>query len=304
MAVTKVLTFVAGLSAALPAYCFAESSNQADVRRALEDGWKVTGTGDVVYGKMLTEGDWLQGSEAVVSSCYSENPQPFLQWLQQEVNANYAKMAPGFPGLTQQTLMNWLQQSITQHRVIQYNKLQLEAGFATYNRWQEWSHPSLDTSHWPWKYKDVQEKNPLPNWHQFYLRFRLVAAGATAARHPVRQYVERTLPYFSKNVNATVVDTVYYYDFGDNRVDMFSRTWSADGTRTYVASPKRTATVLSRGPDFLTIQPPGKAEAPLKLTNGTVYAYRNCPISPAPAGRDPRTIDWWPLAPGHFSPWP
>jgi hypothetical protein len=163
----------------------AEDSNRNEVRRNLETGWSV------VWGKNFTEGDWVQGTAAIAESIAAENPGPFLRWFGQAVQDNFSKIQQNLPGVAQRDLERWVIQSIKNKQVVRYKGLEIEAGFATYNRWQTVVYDEPRTREtWiqvgPLKTKGfetymarVEKKVPLPNWHQFYLRYKLVPAVAS-----------------------------------------------------------------------------------------------------------------------------
>ncbi|MEN6537118.1 MAG: hypothetical protein ABFD89_25910 [Bryobacteraceae bacterium] len=274
----------------------AEESNQKEVRASLErDGWRVA------YGAIFTEGDWLEGTAAVVGSIYLKNSAPIDAWIKEEADKNYAKIRGQVANLALEDLTNLCLQSIRQKRLVEIRNLQIEAGFATYNRWQEWSHPSLDTSRLPWRYRNVTERTALPNWHQLYLRYRIVGNTQAERRYPIRRYDSRYLPpYINREINKLCIEEVFYYDYGDNEVDIFCYLRSPDGRTTYKALPKRTATVTERGENLLVIRSAPPQDVPTKLTDTGVYVYRTFPTRPLPPGVDPNRVDWWPAADGRF----
>jgi hypothetical protein len=158
-----------------------EDSNRNDVRAKLEDGWSV------IYGKNFTEADWAQGVAAIAESIASDSPSSFLRWFGDEMNDNLTKIQRNLSDVAMSDLQRWIVQSLKQKTVIQYKGLRLEAGFATYNRWQRLvydeprtgqqkvSGPFGTWTYVPYVYTArVEKKIPLPNWNQFYLRYRLV----------------------------------------------------------------------------------------------------------------------------------
>ena len=156
----------------------AEKTNQKDVRKSLsKDGWQVA------YGTMFTEGDWLEAAGSVVASYYSANPAPIEEWVRSEVDRNYAKIAPQVENLALADLKNMCIKSIRDGKLYQIKNLQVEVSIATYKRWEEWKHPSLDLK--TGKYRNVTEKTKYPNWHQLYLRYRVVPNGNQGSPKPI-----------------------------------------------------------------------------------------------------------------------
>lgn len=159
----------------------AESSNRNQVRSNLQqNGW------DVVWGHNFTEGDWVEGTGAIATSVASESPKPFLQWFDYKLEQNIQKLARNSTKLTTSRLKSIVLQSLKSKRIIQNNELQLQAGFATYKRWKRvvYHEPrsykckqKLPFGGWTWvpctTTKQVEKNVSLPNWHQFYVRYRL-----------------------------------------------------------------------------------------------------------------------------------
>jgi hypothetical protein len=180
---TAVLAAVATLGSA--GVGRAEDSNRNDVRANLEKGgWSV------IWGKNFTEGDWAEGSKAVAESVAAENPGPFLAWFGRVVDENFAKIERNLPGVAKRDLERWVVQSLKQRQIVRYKGFQIEAGFATYNRWQTVAYDEPRTRKkkvygplgtWTWGFEAyterVEKKVPLPNWHQFYIRYKLVPEG-------------------------------------------------------------------------------------------------------------------------------
>ncbi len=158
----------------------AEDSNRNDVRANLEkDGWRV------IWGKNFTEGDWARGTAAIAESVAAENPTAFLAWFDQALDQNFTKIEHNLKDVTRKDLERWIIQSLKEKKAIKYRGLRIEAGFATYNRWQRVVYDEPRTREtWikvgPLKTKGfepymerVEKKVALPNWHQFYLRYQL-----------------------------------------------------------------------------------------------------------------------------------
>jgi len=171
----------------------AESSNRNEVRANLaKGGWSI------VWGKNFTEGDWIEGSAAIGGSVASGNAGPFLAWFDQVLAENFSKIQRNMVGVARRDLERWIVESLQQKRVITYQGLEIQAGFATYNRSQRTVHheprPSWTWIHGPFgsktkipdgvKMHKVEHTIPLPNWHQFYVRYRFVGAGRTTVRRP------------------------------------------------------------------------------------------------------------------------
>ena len=159
----------------------AESTNRNQVRSNLQqNGW------DVVWGHNFTEGDWVEGTGAIATSVVSESPQPFLKWFDYKLDQNFQKLARNSTQLTTSRLKRIVLQSLKSKRIVQNDQLQLKAGFVTYKRWKRvvYSEPHtykckqrLPFGGWTWSVcsttKTVEKSVPLPNWHQFYVRYRL-----------------------------------------------------------------------------------------------------------------------------------
>ena len=186
MRITRLAVAIALSTVCVTAYSWAESSNRGEVRASLErDNWRVA------WGDMFTEGDWLEGTLSVVASIYSENPGPFIAYMKQVAQQNYNRIVAQVPDLLLADLENWMKQSVETGKVITYRNLAIDAGFATYRRWQKWTHPSLDTSHWPWRYRDVTDTTALPNWHQFFVytyRLNPTSSSGQVVRRPIRGF--------------------------------------------------------------------------------------------------------------------
>lgn len=182
---TRHILGLAVLLASIPANAWAENSNQSEVRASLErDGWRVA------YGRMITEKEYWDTSVSIVESVYLKDPQPFIDYITTFVDSNVDKIAAQIPGVARADLIRWFDQSVRQNNIVTFRNLELNAGFATYQRWQEWTHPTVEG--WPPHVGHATEKTPLPNWQQFYVRYRLVGgtpqlpgSAATRFRIPV-----------------------------------------------------------------------------------------------------------------------
>ncbi len=167
---------------------FAQESNRNTVRSNLsKDGWSV------VWGKNFTEADWARGTLAIAESVAAENPGPFLKWFGETVDENFSKIERNLKDVSKRDLQNWVVQSLKSKKIIRYKNFRIEAGFATYNRWKRvvYDEPrtrqvkkSLPFGGWtyvPEVYTARVEKQiPLPNWHQFYLRYQLVSGNTNS----------------------------------------------------------------------------------------------------------------------------
>jgi hypothetical protein len=132
-------------------YAWAESSNRDEVRRSLErDGWTV------IYGKNITEKDWIEMIAALTPSIVSGEPTLFLAWFSETVAEIAQKFGKSGLEIAQSQLENLIVESLKKKSLIQLDRFQVEAGIATYNRWET----------------VLGNKIPLPNWHQFYIRIR------------------------------------------------------------------------------------------------------------------------------------
>lgn len=162
----------------------AQDSNRNDVRANLEkDGWTV------VWGKNFTEADWAEGSKSIAESVAAENPGPFLKWFTQVLNENFNKIKNNLPGVLVDELERIVLQSLKQRQIVQIQGLRLEAGFATYNRWKNIS-ADVPTGKVIWKGIDskvetrtIRREIPLPNWHQFYVRYKIIREEAQSRQN-------------------------------------------------------------------------------------------------------------------------
>jgi len=161
----------------------AEESNRNVVRANLEQGgWSV------VWGKNFTEADWVRGLRAIAQSVAEENPGPFLEWFGQTLDENFSKIERNLRSVSRRDLERWILQSLKQKQIINYKGFLIEAGFATYDRWERvvYDEPRSRMemrrepitgieSEVPVFYTErVERRTNLPNWHQFYIRYRLV----------------------------------------------------------------------------------------------------------------------------------
>jgi hypothetical protein len=155
----------------------AESSNRNQVRQSLSGGgWTV------VWGKNFTEGDWVLGSAAIAESVAAKNPQPFLAWFDAVLQENFAKIQGNLVTVNLGDLEALVMRSLSQKGTVAVAGLDLDAGFATYNRWERIVVEVPDGIEFQGikskvKMKRIEKKIPLPNWHQFYVRYRLKDGG-------------------------------------------------------------------------------------------------------------------------------
>lgn len=169
----KTAALAVGLMVVTAAGGRAEDSNRNDVRADKEkDGWTV------VWGKNFTEGDWIKGTKAIAESVAAENPGPFLAWFEQTLEENFTKVLKNLDGVARKDLERWLVESLKGKKLVSYKGLKIEAGFATYNRWERVVVEVPDGVEWQGikskvKMKKIEKKIPLPNWHQFYVRYKL-----------------------------------------------------------------------------------------------------------------------------------
>ena len=166
---------VAMLMLVASSMAFGESSNRNQVRANLaSNGW------NVVYGHNFTEGDWVEGTAAIAASVACECPGPFLKWFDYKVEQMIDHLERSFKDVKRDVLKQWIAQSLKSKKVIVYKKLRIQAGFVTYDRWQELCYNEPRTrrcgfrnlSVCPYVEKVCRKAN-LPNWHQFYIRFKV-----------------------------------------------------------------------------------------------------------------------------------
>jgi uncharacterized membrane protein YgcG len=175
---------------AISAVGWADDSNRNEVRSNLgKDGWRV------IWGKNFTEADWGRATKAIAESVASENPGPFLAWFEQTINENFTKIERNLKDVTRRDLERWIVQSLRERKIIIYKGLRIDAGFATYNRWERVVYDEPRTrqvmrrdpitgikTYVPEFYTErVEKRVPLPNWHQFYIRYQLIASGDSSS---------------------------------------------------------------------------------------------------------------------------
>lgn len=161
----------------------ADDSNRNEVRANLEkDGWRM------IWGKNFTEADWARGVAAIAASVASENPGPFLAWFEQTLEENFDKIKSNLKDVTRDDLKRWVLESLKEKRVITHKGLRIHAGFATYDRWQRvvYDEPrtrieirrdeifGIETKVPVVFTERVERRSNLPNWHQFYIRYKLI----------------------------------------------------------------------------------------------------------------------------------
>ena len=185
----------------------AEDSNRNKVRADLvKDGWRI------IWGKNFTEADWVRGTKAIAESVAAENPGPFLAWFENTLQENFAKIERNLAGVTRADLERWVVQSLKAKRPITFKGLRIDAGFATYNRWQRTVVEVPDGIQFQGvkskvKMKKIENKIPLPNWHQFYVRYKIEerkdAGSATGKTMPGDRKAE--IKYTIKNDSGRLV---------------------------------------------------------------------------------------------------
>ena len=163
---------------AIPIASGAES-NRDEVRTKLDqDPWQV------IWGKNFTEADWARGTGAIAESIAVENPGPFLDWFEQTLDENFTKIERNMQDVTRADLKKWILQSLESKRIITYRGLRIQAGFATYDRWERavYDEPRTRRTNFPPFFEAytvrVERTINLPNWHQFYIRYQLVGTQA------------------------------------------------------------------------------------------------------------------------------
>lgn len=160
---------------------FATSSNRDEVRKDLESGHHV------VWGHNFTEGDWYEGTQAIINSVATENPGPFIAFFDYKLQQNITKIQSNLPGVAAATIKGWIKDSLKQKKFITYNGFKLQAGFATYKRWERIIYDEPQTyrckvkgpfGSWTWGVctRSVQKERriTMPNYNQFYIRYQFV----------------------------------------------------------------------------------------------------------------------------------
>ena len=167
--------YAAVMALCLTATVAAAESNRNDVRANLEkDDWSV------IYGKNITEADWARATAAIVASIATENPGPFLAWFEATMEENFDKIERNLKDVTRADLKRWIVQSLKDKKIITYKGFKIDAGFATYDRWERVVYDEPRTRKIPRPpfvetyFVRVERRTNLPNWHQFYIRYKLV----------------------------------------------------------------------------------------------------------------------------------
>ncbi|MEX2168348.1 MAG: hypothetical protein WD851_03485 [Pirellulales bacterium] len=247
--ITRLLIVGFAIAVSLPARGHAAESNRNEVRSNLDrGGWSV------IWGKNFTEADWARGTKAIVESVAAENPGPFLQWFSQTVDENFAKIERNLKDVSRRDLDRWLVQSLKEKKVITYRGLQIEAGFATYNRWNvvTYDEPrsrkkkkSLPFGGWTYVtefYTErVEKRVSLPNWHQFYIRYKLAAnnqslggnSGTSGEGSPTGR-IDYTLWNDTKEVVRFRLPTGKVYSLNPGEREKYYNTGNPDTLRIHV----------------------------------------------------------------------
>ncbi|MBF0344044.1 MAG: hypothetical protein HQL06_07420 [Nitrospirae bacterium] len=162
---------------------WADESNREEVRRNLEgNGWRV------IWGKNFTEKEWYEGTKAIAESIALESPAPFLKWFGDLMEENLVMIQNNMNNVGREEINRWIVQSLNSKRIITYQNLEIQAGFATYDRWDKLIYDEPRTyqckqdlpfgAGWTWGVctttERVEKTINLPNWHQFYIRYKLI----------------------------------------------------------------------------------------------------------------------------------
>lgn len=187
-----------------------ESSNRNKVRANLSNGWSV------IWGKNFTEADWARGLKAIAESIAMENPGPFLAWFSGVIDENFAKIERNLPGVGRRDLERWIVQSLNSKRIVTYRDFQIQAGFATYNRWERVVYDEPRSRRIPrppfveFYTERVEKRIPLPNWHQFHIRYKLGGGnvnvptpGPTVIRYTITNNTRDVVTLLAKPTGST-----------------------------------------------------------------------------------------------------
>ena len=181
---TKCLTAVLSalaLTSALQGTASAEHTSREEVRRNLYNGgWSIA------WGHTITEKEYAETAAALGVSVYTGQAEVAIEYAKYLARINYEKMRGQLPGVGRELFVNWVVQSIQKGTPLVYRGVELDAGFATYRRWERvvYHEPQTKT-HWvkagPFKTKvfkvEMVKKEriiPWPNHHQPYIRLRPV----------------------------------------------------------------------------------------------------------------------------------
>jgi hypothetical protein len=178
-----VMVVLAAAFALYPTMGRAEDSNQGQVRQQVEaGGWKVA------YGRMITEAEYYEFTEALAASIGSGEPGPVTAYLGDLAETSVEKMADAAPEIGREELLNFVRQAIvTRGGSITRGRLDVKFGVATYQRYQRIVVDISDGFDWDGfnsrpRYRHEEQRIPLPNWHQPYIGIRLRFEGAQTPR--------------------------------------------------------------------------------------------------------------------------
>ena len=159
---------------------FAEESNKAEVKKNVEKGWNKT-----AWGVTVNDAEYLKFTGAVAQAVVTENPGPVMKYFEDMVRRNISKFKQEAGGIAEDILWEAIVTGIKTGKITKFNKIELKAGLATWQRWQIVSYheprtykckQSLPFGGWTWSVcttsELVQKKVSLPNWHQPFVSIR------------------------------------------------------------------------------------------------------------------------------------
>jgi hypothetical protein len=159
---------------------FAEESNRSDVMKNVEKGWNKT-----AWGVVVNDAEYLKFTAAVAKAIATENPAPVMRYFEDMVRRNISKFKKEAGGIAEEVLWEAIVDGMKNGKISKFDRLELKAGLATWQRWQIVSYheprtykckQSLPFGGWTWGVctttELVRKRVSLPNWHQPFVSIR------------------------------------------------------------------------------------------------------------------------------------
>lgn len=157
-------------------------SNESEVRATLEDGWTV------VYGMKFDEVDYIEFTSAVALSIDCVCFEPVSAYLTTVIDDNWNVVKDIGLGLSKELLTDIVYKAIIgEPSAALINNIQVDAGLATYNRWDKWIANGIEFHECTWRIDRIVTTGicsgettwwteiPYPNHHQLYFRYRYMS---------------------------------------------------------------------------------------------------------------------------------
>lgn len=221
-----IVVGVALVALLLPvSHAVAVESNKEDVKRRVMDGWDIT-----VWGVIIGDGEYARFTAHLAAAVAAENPGPILQYFEDLARRNLDKVRRDLPGISRDFLWGEILTAMNTGRIRQYDRFDIKAGLATWQRWQTMIYDEPRSRQkctgrgilrrcWPEVFTErVERKIPLPNWHMPYVSFRFARHNTPRPHHGSNQPVShnggaRAYDYkFTNNCNKRVRLAIHYKD--------------------------------------------------------------------------------------------